>query len=81
MVALVIMFPAMVMHYKSRTPVVDPNSIEIRIPSMGGSGGGFNIPPPPFQLSPPGAPATPPSGAASPAPAPATSPGVPPKPN
>jgi TRAP-type mannitol/chloroaromatic compound transport system permease large subunit len=48
MVALVIMFPAMVMHYKSRTPVVDPNSIEIRIPSMGGSGGGFSIPPPNF---------------------------------
>jgi TRAP-type mannitol/chloroaromatic compound transport system permease large subunit len=57
MVALVIAFPAMVMHYKSKAPQVDPNSIEIRIPTMGGGPGGlggFNIPPPTFGAPPGG---------------------------
>ena len=39
MVGLVIGFPQMVMHYKSQAPTVDPNKIEIRIPSFGGPGG------------------------------------------
>ncbi len=43
MVGLVIGFPQMVMHYKSQAPMMDPNKIEIRIPSFGGPGG-----PPPF---------------------------------
>jgi tripartite ATP-independent transporter DctM subunit len=51
MVGLVIAFPSMVMHYKAGVKAVDPNTIEIRIPSMGGGSGqpgGFNIPPPSF---------------------------------
>ncbi|YBV96470.1 TRAP transporter large permease subunit [Phyllobacteriaceae bacterium JZ32] len=44
MVALTIMFPQMVMHYKG--PVVDPSSIEIQIPGMPGlGGGGLGLPP------------------------------------
>jgi tripartite ATP-independent transporter DctM subunit len=34
MVGLVIAFPAMVMHYKERTPKVDPAKIEIEIPEV-----------------------------------------------
>jgi TRAP-type mannitol/chloroaromatic compound transport system permease large subunit len=34
MVALVIAFPAMVMHYKERTPQVDPARIDIQIPEI-----------------------------------------------
>jgi hypothetical protein len=33
MVALAILFPAMIMHYKGGGPVVDPNSIEITVPT------------------------------------------------
>jgi TRAP-type mannitol/chloroaromatic compound transport system permease large subunit len=42
MVALVIMFPSMVMHYKGAAPTVDPSKIEIEIPQ---------IEPPPIDLS------------------------------
>ncbi len=51
MVALTIAVPAMVMHYKGK--VVDPSTIEIRmpdLPTLGGDG---------FGLSPPGAPSAP----------------------
>jgi len=34
MVVLVIMFPAMVMHYKSTGPQVDPNKVKIEIPQI-----------------------------------------------
>jgi TRAP-type mannitol/chloroaromatic compound transport system permease large subunit len=34
MVILVIMFPAMVMHYKGIAPTVDPNTIKIEIPQL-----------------------------------------------
>ena len=50
MVGLVISFPQMVMHYKGTAPIVDPNTIEIRIPAFGippQPPGGLNIPPPP----------------------------------
>src|SRR5262249_39257589 len=56
MVALVIAFPAMVMHYKSTGPVVDPSKIEIQLPPFGGGPnlptgpGGLNLGPPPFGL-------------------------------
>jgi TRAP-type mannitol/chloroaromatic compound transport system permease large subunit len=44
MVGLVIAFPQMVMHYKG--PVVDPNSIQIKMPDMPGlGGGGLGLPP------------------------------------
>jgi TRAP-type mannitol/chloroaromatic compound transport system permease large subunit len=33
MVALAILFPAMIMHYKGTGPVIDPNSIEITVPT------------------------------------------------
>lgn len=55
MVGLVIGFPQMVMHYKGGAAAVDPNTIEIRIPSFGqppGAPGGLNIPAPPG-LTPP----------------------------
>ena len=56
MVGLVIAFPAMVMHYKSVAPTVDPNTIDLRqqmpggvpgipgIPGMPGIPGGVGIP-------------------------------------
>jgi len=60
MVALVIIFPSMVMHYKSTGPTADPSTIEIQLPPMGpspfGPGGlqapfggpsGLSLPPPP----------------------------------
>jgi TRAP-type mannitol/chloroaromatic compound transport system permease large subunit len=54
MVALVIAFPAMVMHYKSSGPAVDPNKIEIQLPPFGGGlspgPSGLNLGPPPFGL-------------------------------
>ena len=72
MVALVIAFPQMVMHYKSQAPTVDPSKIEIRIPSFGppiGSPppGGFSIPLPPG-LTPPANLTTPPQSNAPPVP-------------
>jgi TRAP-type mannitol/chloroaromatic compound transport system permease large subunit len=50
MVVLVIAFPGMVMHYKSQGPALDPNKIEIRVPTYGQSVTApptFTIPPPP----------------------------------
>ena len=49
MVALVIIFPQMVMHYKGTAPVVDPSKVEIRIemPGLGGAGGLPGLGPPP----------------------------------
>ncbi len=45
MVGLVIAFPSMVMHYKATGPAVDPNKVDIVIPSMGGGApGGLNLP-------------------------------------
>ena len=53
MVALVIFFPGMVMHYKSALPKVDPSTIQIDIPMPPGS----DLPPPnllpPSDLAPP----------------------------
>jgi hypothetical protein len=46
MVALVIMFPGMVMHYKGNAAVVDPATIQIDIPGFGDQGGGM----PSFEL-------------------------------
>ena len=43
MVALAILFPAMIMHYKGGGPVVDPNSIEITVPTD--ENGGATAPP------------------------------------
>jgi TRAP-type mannitol/chloroaromatic compound transport system permease large subunit len=40
MVALVIIFPGMVMHYKGNAAVVDPATIQIDIPGFGDQGGG-----------------------------------------
>jgi len=66
MVALVILFPQMVMHYKATGPQVDPSKVEIRIdipglPGMDARGGGglpgLGAPPaidgPPPGLAPP----------------------------
>ena len=60
MVALVVIFPRMVMHYKSSTPTVDPASVQrsldaLQIPGLDAPGGGlpglggpsFDPPPPP----------------------------------
>ncbi|WP_189507212.1 TRAP transporter large permease subunit, partial [Tianweitania populi] len=47
MVALVIIFPGMVMHYKGNAQAVDPNTIQIDIPGFGDQGGGmpsFEVP-------------------------------------
>jgi TRAP-type mannitol/chloroaromatic compound transport system permease large subunit len=51
MVALVILFPGMVMHYKGVAPQVDPTKIEIQIPGLGGPPSGTAGPSGP-QLSP-----------------------------
>jgi len=59
MVALVIAFPQLVLHYKSGQKTIDPSKIELNVP-MPGEGGAnpFNAPPPPFgaessQMEPP----------------------------
>ncbi|WP_075292667.1 TRAP transporter large permease [Pararhizobium arenae] len=44
MVALTIMFPQMVMHYKGEGSGVDPNTIKIEVPGFGGAGGGLGLP-------------------------------------
>ena len=44
MVALVIAFPGMVMHYKGTGTGVDPNTIKIEVPGFGGQGGGLGAP-------------------------------------
>jgi TRAP-type mannitol/chloroaromatic compound transport system permease large subunit len=62
MVALVIAFPGMVMHYKSAASTVDPSKIEIQLPPFGqGSPNGLNLPLPPFGGPGPGLPGLPPS--------------------
>jgi TRAP-type mannitol/chloroaromatic compound transport system permease large subunit len=43
MVALTIMFPQMVMHYKGTGAVVDPNTIKIDVPGFN-TGGGLSLP-------------------------------------
>ncbi|MCX8572964.1 MULTISPECIES: TRAP transporter large permease subunit [Hyphomicrobiales] len=43
MIGLTIAFPQMVMHYKGK--VVDPSTIEIKMPDMPGLGGGLGLPP------------------------------------
>jgi len=52
MVGLVIAFPAMVMHYKSVGPAIDPSKIEIQLPPFGGGPGGLNLPTGPSGLLP-----------------------------
>ncbi|THK33958.1 TRAP transporter large permease subunit [Ensifer sp. MPMI2T] len=44
MVALTIMFPQMVMHYKGSGAAVDPSTIKIEIPGFGTGGGGLTLP-------------------------------------
>ncbi|NDV85850.1 TRAP transporter large permease subunit [Aurantimonas aggregata] len=39
MVGLTILFPQMVMRYKSEAPVLDPSAIQLQIPNFGGEGG------------------------------------------
>ncbi len=39
MVAIVLTFPQLVLHYKDERPMVDPGSIEIIVPDFGGEGG------------------------------------------
>jgi TRAP-type mannitol/chloroaromatic compound transport system permease large subunit len=41
MVLMVVLFPGLVMHYKGTKPAVDPSTIEIQLPGMGGDGGGI----------------------------------------
>jgi hypothetical protein len=81
MVALVIAFPSMVMHYKATGPQVDPTKIEIQLPGGMTLPGSLSLPPGPGSLSlPPGPPslslpgtspfsAPPPSSASTPEPA------------
>jgi len=71
MVAMVIAFPGMVMHYKAAAPLVDPSKIEIQLPDFGsGQPSGFGAPPS-FGPSPgtggPAFPTAPPSFGAPPA--------------
>ena len=69
MVALVIAFPGMVMHYKSAGPVIDPSKVEINVPGFGlpGAPGGFpglpGLGAPPSFGTPPGLGAPPSFGA------------------
>ncbi|WP_026613777.1 TRAP transporter large permease [Ensifer aridi] len=44
MVALTILFPQMVMHYKGSGAVVDPSTIKIEVPGFGQGGGGLTLP-------------------------------------
>jgi TRAP-type mannitol/chloroaromatic compound transport system permease large subunit len=94
MVGLTILFPQMVMRYKSEAPVMEPSEIQLQLPNFGGEGG---LPPlggpsgvgngapqnnplglPPLGLPPLGAP--PAGGTSAPAPATGTAPamGLPP---
>jgi hypothetical protein len=80
MVALVITFPGMVLHYKGSASTVDPSKVEIRIelPGLGGGGGlpglegpgglpGLGGPPPGLGGPPPGLGGPPPGLAPPPA--------------
>jgi TRAP-type mannitol/chloroaromatic compound transport system permease large subunit len=62
MVALVIAFPQMVMHYKGTSPPVDIQKIELQAPPLGGLGGpgGMSLPPGNPFGGPPAMPASPP---------------------
>jgi TRAP-type mannitol/chloroaromatic compound transport system permease large subunit len=44
MVALTIMFPQMVMHYKGEGTGIDPATIKIEVPGFGVNGGGMTLP-------------------------------------
>jgi TRAP-type mannitol/chloroaromatic compound transport system permease large subunit len=44
MVALTILFPQMVMHYKGSGTAVDPSTIKIEVPGFGAGGGGLTLP-------------------------------------
>ncbi|AFL52735.1 TRAP-type mannitol/chloroaromatic compound transport system permease large subunit [Sinorhizobium fredii] len=44
MVALTILFPQMVMHYKGSGATVDPSTIKIEVPGFGQGGGGLTLP-------------------------------------
>ncbi|AUX76695.1 MULTISPECIES: TRAP transporter large permease [Sinorhizobium] len=44
MVALTILFPQMVMHYKGSGATVDPSTIKIEVPGFGTGGGGLTLP-------------------------------------
>ncbi len=76
MVALVIVFPGMVTHYRGVAPTIDPSKIEIQLPDFGSGGpSGFGAPPsfgpPPSFGTPPGSgpafPSAPPDFGAPPA--------------
>jgi TRAP-type mannitol/chloroaromatic compound transport system permease large subunit len=74
MVALVITFPQMVMHYKKSSPEVDTSKIQIIIPGAGipglpGAPGGLSLPPPPSLGGAGAAPALPGLGGIPPPPA------------
>jgi TRAP-type mannitol/chloroaromatic compound transport system permease large subunit len=68
MVALVIVFPGMVMHYKSAAPTIDPSKVEIKIPTSGGGlpGAPGGIPGMPGLPGLPGLPAPPSFGGSPP---------------
>jgi TRAP-type mannitol/chloroaromatic compound transport system permease large subunit len=76
MVALVIAFPGMVMHYKGTGPQVDPSKVEITIPTFGGAPG---VPGAPGGLTLPGGSpfGAPPSSLGSPPPGLGTTPSFP----
>ena len=68
MVAIVITFPQLVMHYKGSGTGIDPNTIKIEVPGFGNQGGGGGLPS--LGLPPLGGPpiqGTPPAGDAAPA--------------
>ncbi|RVO45078.1 TRAP transporter large permease subunit, partial [Sinorhizobium meliloti] len=44
MVALTLMFPQMVLHYKGSGAAVDPSTIKIEVPGFGTGGGGLTLP-------------------------------------
>ncbi|RVJ60234.1 TRAP transporter large permease [Sinorhizobium medicae] len=44
MVALTLMFPQMVLHYKGTGSEVDPSTIKIEVPGFGSGGGGLTLP-------------------------------------
>ncbi len=69
MVALVILFPGMVLHYKSAAPPVDPGKIEIQLPNFGAPGGlpaMPGLPSLPGLGTPPALPSGPPPGLGAP---------------
>ena len=68
MVAIVITFPQLVMHYKGSGTGIDPNTIKIEVPGFGNQGGGGGLAP--LGLPPLGGPpmqGTPPADGAAPA--------------